>query len=53
MPKSGGGAVRKDATYYKAMGEAKKKSQNAISELEFNNVANAIKFLKEAIATLQ
>jgi len=44
--------VKKDANYYKAMQEAKKNSQNAISELEFNNVTNAIKFLKEAIAKL-
>lgn len=47
------GPVKKDAAYYKSMQEAKKKAQNAISELEFNNVANAIKFFKEAMATLQ
>lgn len=53
-PKIGGGApFKKDATYYKAIGEAKKKAQNAMSELDFSNINNAIKFLKDAIATIQ
>jgi hypothetical protein len=48
-----GAPIKKDAAYFKAIGEAKKKTQNAISELDFSNVSNAIKFLKEALVQLQ
>ena len=44
--------MKKDANYFKAIQEAKKKTQNAVSELDFSNVNNAIKFLKEALASL-
>ena len=45
--------MKKDANYFKAVGEAKKKVQFAVSELDFSNVNNAIKFLKEALGQLQ
>lgn len=52
-PTSSSAPKRKDAGYYKAVGEAKKKAQNAISELDFNNVNNALKNFREALALLQ
>jgi hypothetical protein len=51
-PMSGGGAVKKDAAYYKAIADAKKKAQNAVSELDFSNLGNAVKFFREALAIL-
>jgi hypothetical protein len=45
--------VRKDATYFKLVAEAKKKTSSATSELDFGNVENAVKFLREALATLE
>jgi hypothetical protein len=33
--------------------EGKKKAQYAISELEFNNVANAMKYLQETLDILE
>ena len=47
------GTVKKDAAYFKAIQEAKKKAQNAVSELDFSNVNNAIKFFKEALQALE
>jgi hypothetical protein len=44
---------KKDAAYYKAISEAKKRAQNAVSELDFSNVSNAIKNFKEALQILQ
>jgi hypothetical protein len=35
------------------VGLAKKAASNALSEIEFNNLAFAIKYLKDAIAILQ
>ena len=49
-PRTGG--VKKDTNYYKAVAEAKKRAQYASSELEFNNVVNAIKYFKEALQIL-
>ena len=47
-----GGPIKKDAAYYKAIADAKKKAQNAISELDFSNVNNALKNFREALAIL-
>jgi len=48
----GSSSLKKDATYYKAIADAKKKAQNAVSELDFSNVNNAVKFFREALALL-
>jgi len=53
QPKSAAGSIKKDAAFYKAMQDAKKRTQNAVSELDFSNVNNAVKFLKEALVMLQ
>ena len=45
--------MRRDAEYYKKVNEAKKMAQNAISELEFNNVPNAMQFFHKAMTILQ
>lgn len=45
--------MRKDAEYYKKVSEAKKLAQNGISELDFNNAANALNFFKKAVAILE
>ena len=52
MSGGGGGTVKKDAAYYKAIADAKKKAQNAVSELDFSNLGNAVKFFREALAIL-
>ena len=44
--------MKKDAQFYKSIQEAKKRTQNAVSELDFSNVKNAIKFLREALDQL-
>ena len=48
----GSSTIKKDAAYYKAIADAKKKAQNAVSELDFSNVNNAVKFFREALAIL-
>lgn len=45
QPRPAAGSVKKDANYFKAIQEAKKKTQNAVSELDFSNINNAVKFL--------
>lgn len=44
---------KKDSNYYKAVGGAKQSANKAISELDFNNVGNAIKYLEEAANKLR
>lgn len=43
------GPIKKDAEFYKRVAECKKKASYALSELEFSNVANAQKYLLEAL----
>jgi Vta1 C-terminal domain len=50
MPKAG--SIKKDGNYFKVIGDAKKNAQNAVSELDYSNVNNAIKYLKIALEVL-
>jgi hypothetical protein len=46
-------AIKKDATYFKKVGGAKTSANKAISELDFNNIDNALTYINEAIEALK
>ena len=50
--RSGGGS-RKGRAFFEGVREAKKVAELGVNELEFNNVENAINFLKDAIVKLE
>ena len=50
---SSGGGSRKGRAFFEGVREAKKVAELGVNELEFNNLENAINFLKDAIVKLE
>ena len=50
---SSGGGARKGRAFFEGVREAKKVAELGVNELEFNNVENAINYLKDSIVKLE